>query len=69
MAVVITSDGLIDWFVQCGLITMGQKVRRVVIDAQAGEVAQVYIELFGTAEMLNAALPEFSTGQITIVGK
>jgi len=67
-AAIITSDGLLKWFKECGLISSEQRARRVVIDAETGEAVRVYVELYGTTEMLNVKPPEFSPAQVTIVG-
>jgi len=69
MAAVITSDGLLKWFKECGLISSEQRARRVVIDAETGNAVKVYVELYGTAELLNVKLPEFAPTQITVVGE
>ena len=65
----ITGDGLLKWFEECGLISPEQRARRVVIDAEAGKAVQVYVELFGTHDMLNVKAPEFSPAQITVMGE
>ena len=34
-----------------------RNVRRVVVDAQADKALRVYVDFYGTKEMLNVALP------------
>ena len=65
----IRADALIDWFVECGLITPGQRVRRVVIDAEADSVVKVYVEMYGTTAMLGVRPPKWSPAQVTIITK
>ena len=65
----IRADALIDWFVECGLITTNQRVRRVVIDAEADSVVKVYVELYGTSAMLDVEPPRFSPAQVMVIRK
>ena len=69
MSRMIKSDALIEWFRECGLpMSPEHRVSRIVIDAQADHAVKVYVEMFGTTEMLNVKPPEFAPAQITIVG-
>jgi len=65
----ITGDALIGWFRECGFpVPPGQKVSRIVIDAQACEAVKVYVEMLGTEAMLDVKPPDISPAQITVIG-
>lgn len=50
---VIRSDHFADALVAAGVIASGDKIRRVVIDANAGEAVVMYVERFGDERLLN----------------
>lgn len=43
------------------------QVRRVVIDAKAGEALQIYVQFFGAAEILDIDLPFTPENPVEIV--
>jgi hypothetical protein len=49
----IRADLFADALVSAGVIAMGDKIRRVVIDANAGSAVVMYIERFADERLLN----------------
>ena len=64
---VLKSDDIAEKLRQAGIITDLQTARRVIIDIEAGDVVRVYVELYGTREMLDLILPEVGRAEIKVL--
>lgn len=49
--VIVTSQGFIEWLEAAGVIP--NKTRRVIIDAQVGDVVMLYVEMYASNKMLD----------------
>ena len=59
----------LQWLQEVGIVPEGSDARRVVIDAEVGKVVKVYVEMFGTEDILNVEPPPSLTGaKVTIIG-
>jgi len=52
---IITSEYFAQALIKAGIIPDTDRVRRIVIDAQAGELLVVYVEYFGQEQWLDVA--------------
>ena len=66
---IIDGEQFVKALAAAGVIPSEYMVRRVIIDCTVGEVMKIYIEEFGTEEMLHLIVPELKDAQVTIVSK
>lgn len=63
---ILADDFVIKWATALGIDA--DRVRRVVIDAEAGNAIMVYVEQYGTDELLHLDVPNPTSMDIKIVG-
>lgn len=63
---IIEASQFVD-YISSSLSLNPNEVRRLVIDALAGEPIKIYVEMFGTERMLKVSPPDFSRASIVFL--
>ncbi|MFA5054058.1 MAG: hypothetical protein WC565_08360 [Parcubacteria group bacterium] len=66
---IIDGEQFVKALAAAGVIPDEYMVRRVIIDCTVGEVVKIYIEEFGTEEMLHLIAPELKEAQVTTISR
>ena len=68
MSKLIKSDAFVtQWAEAMGIDIAEDKITRVVIDAQVGEVLKVYLSRWGTDRLLDVTPPDASGVEVTVL--
>lgn len=69
MAKLVAGKHFLQWLEDVRIVPKGTSARRVVIDAEANSVIRVYVELYGTEEMIRVTPPAALEGaKVEILG-
>ena len=64
---IVRSNDLAPLLKQAGIIANTDTARRVIIDIEAGELVRVYVELYGSQEMLDLIVPAVGSAEIKVL--
>lgn len=63
----ITGSGLVQWLRDTGLIAEGQHAFRVLIDIKVDDVVRVYVEEFGSDQILKVDPPDLKSAEVKVL--